>query len=83
MIATTVQAAPIALTWISGAEAMRRHPGLSRMRLYGLATRHAVRTRVIPGSAVEYCAEDLMGLAAAGDRKLQPMEVGNDDHLQG
>jgi hypothetical protein len=51
--------------WISGAEVTRRHPEISRVRLYRLAAAQLVRTQLIPGSAPRYSAADLDRLMSA------------------
>jgi hypothetical protein len=63
--------APAPSEWISGAEAIRRYPKISRVRLYRLAAAQIVQTRLIPGSAPQYSAGDLDRLmsASAGERR--------------
>ncbi len=45
--------------WITSADALRRHPELSRVKLYRLAASQLIRTTVPPGSAPRYSASDV------------------------
>jgi len=75
---STAIADPSADLHLNAADCIRRHPALSRVKLYRAAVTHQVRTRLDPGVPPLYCAADVDRLMAndAARAKLRTAVIG-------